>query len=172
MGAVMAGDRVTVSEYAALQGWSTSYTRRLKRTGRLVMDASGMVDVSASDARLREARDPGRGGDRTNLTASIYSVEAAREKRATAQLRELELARLAGELVLAADVAALVFDQARTGREAIMSIPDRIAVLIAAESDPVAVHAKLTAECRKVCEFLSGQKPKQVLSLVPDAGVE
>ncbi|GAB3755123.1 hypothetical protein [Lysobacter olei] len=163
------------TEFAELLGVSDSYVRRLKRDGKLVLDGERIV-VAASIAKLGRVLDPARGGDRTGKAAASsppadgatgalplrpsgpgidYNVEAARERRAKAQLAELELMQQTGQLVVAAAVDARVFGMARAGREAIMALPDRLATLLAAESDAVKVHAMLTAECRKVCEHLA-----------------
>jgi phage terminase Nu1 subunit (DNA packaging protein) len=170
------------AEFADLIGVKPPMVTRYKQRGRLVMTADGKrVDVVKSIAKLRGGVDPARGGDRTSPTTRessaareygdlptareafgpspaavlVYQDEAAREKRASAQLRELELAERAGELVPAADVEFRVFNVARAAREALMSIPDRVATIVAAETDAAAVHALLTAECRKVCEQLA-----------------
>ena len=170
------------AEFAELIGVKPPMVTRYKQRGRLVMTADGKrVDVVKSIARLRDGHDPARGGDRTAPAARetgaargqsdmptareafgpsptgvlVYQDEAAREKRAAAQLRELELAERAGALVPAADVEFQVFNMARAAREALMSIPDRVATIVAAEADAATVHALLTAECRKVCEQLA-----------------
>jgi phage terminase Nu1 subunit (DNA packaging protein) len=178
-----AGNEVLQKDFAAMRGISPAMVAKLKSRGRLVMnDAGDRVLVKESIERIELTRDPGRGGDRTAkvpapspLSAAVgnvlgregvppgtqgdlsYNVQAAREKLASAQLRELELAEKAGRLVPASQVEALVFDQARLAREALMSIPDRVATILAAETDAAVVHAKLSAECRKVCEMLSTQ---------------
>lgn len=165
----------TTTEFADLMSVSDSYVRRLKRDGKLVLDGERIV-VAASIAKLGRVLDPARGGDRTGkATVAVpplegaggtlplrqaaagadYNVEAARERRAKAQLAELELMQQTGQLVLAKEVESRVFGMARAGREAIMAMPDRLATLLAAESDPGKVHAMLTAECRKVCEHLA-----------------
>lgn len=175
------GNEVLQKDFAALRGISPAMVAKLKSRGRLVMnDAGDRVLVAESIERIERTRDPGRGGDRAEkgpalspLSTAVgsvlgregvppgtqgdlsYNVQAAREKLASAQLRELELAEKAGRLVPASQVEALVFDQARLAREALMSIPDRVATILAAESDAAVVHAKLSAECRKVCEMLS-----------------
>lgn len=178
---------VTQKAFAQLLGVSEPMVVKHKHAGRLVMDGK-LVLVTESIAAINAWKDPARGGDRTGKAATAtpiaaavaqalhpsaptggdadkfnYNIQAAREKLAAAQLRELELAREAGELVLAAEVDALVFDQARSGREALMSIPDRVATILAAETDPVVVHAKLTAECRKVCELLAAPPAPRVM---------
>lgn len=178
-------DEMTQAEFAALRGVSAPMVTKWKAQGRLVLSPDGKrVCVAASIARLESTRDPARGGDRTakpataaqggagqpaggqgapaGLTATvvpaaalIYTDEAAREKRAKAQLAELELAKLAGELVAARAVDALMFGLARAGREAVLALPDRLATVLAAESDAAVVHAKLLAECRKVCAAMA-----------------
>lgn len=169
----------TQKAFAQLLGVSEPMVVKHKQSGRLVM-AGKLVRVAESIARIHAWKNPARGGDRTgkvqahspmaaavaqalhpaptssgNADKSNYNLQAAREKLAAAQLRELELAREAGDLVLAAAVEALVFDQARQAREALMSIPDRVATILAAETDPAVVYARLTTECRKVCDQLA-----------------
>ena len=165
----------TTGQFADLHGWSDSYVRRLKREGKLVLDGDRIV-VAASNAKLGRILDPARGGDRTGKSqgramptaaeaycptprgggsASDYNLEAARERRAKAQLAELELMEKTGELVPAQEVDRMVFGMARAGREAIMAMADRLSTQLAAESDAAAVHALLTAEARKVCEHLA-----------------
>lgn len=176
-----ATDVMTQAEFATMRGVSAPMVSKWKAQGRLVLTADGKrVCVAASIARLEATRDPARGGDRTGKAATavqggasqpaggqvipaavppnpvlVYTDEAAREKRARAQLAEMELAERAGELVLAAKVDALMFGLARAGREAVLALPDRLATVLAAESDPAAVHAKLLAECRKVCAAMA-----------------
>lgn len=172
------------SDFAELIKVKPPYVTRLKQKGRLVLTADGKrVLVAESIARIRAARDPARGGDRsagagdagaargTSNTPTareafgpqpqgnglVYQDEAAREKRAAAQLRELELGERAGSLVIAAEVDLQVFNLARAARDALMAIPDRVATILAAETDPIAVHARLTAECRKVCDELAAR---------------
>jgi hypothetical protein len=162
-------------DFAALIGISAPMVSKHKKAGRLVMQG-GLVRVEASMARIAAAKDPGRGGDRrhdgaqtrtpTNAPASStaafgddrsnYTVQAAREKLAAAQLRELELAREAGQLVLKQARDDAEFGRARMAREAIMALPDRLSVVLAADASPESVHARLTAACRRICAQLAG----------------
>lgn len=89
-----------------------------------------------------------------------YQLQAAREKRASAQLRELELAQAAGQLCDTAARDAAEFGRARMAREAVMSIADRLAVQLAPALSVDEVHAILTAESRRICELLAaGHNP-------------
>jgi hypothetical protein len=171
-------EKLSQKDFAALIGISAPMVSKHKKAGRLVMDG-GLVLVEASMARIAAAKDPARGGDRHHDGAqsgtpagaqaqqtppatlfsddlrSNYTVQAAREKLAAAQLRELELAREAGQLVLKQARDDAEFGRARMAREAIMSLPDRLSVLLAAEASPESVHALLTAACRKICAQLA-----------------
>ncbi len=171
-------EKLSQKDFAALIGISAPMVSKHKKAGRLVMDGA-LVLVEASMARIAAAKDPARGGDRRHDSAqsgtpagaqaqqaastplfgddlrSNYTVQAAREKLAAAQLRELELAREAGQLVLKQARDDAEFGRARMAREAIMSLPDRLSVVLAAESAPEAVHALLTAACRKICAQLA-----------------
>lgn len=168
-------EKLSQKDFAALLGISAPMVSKHKKAGRLVMDGA-LVLVEASMVRIAAAKDPGRGGDRRHDSAntgihagaqtpsaalfgddlrSNYTVQAAREKLAAAQLRELELAREAGQLVLKQARDDAEFGRARMAREAIMSLPDRLSVVLAAEASPETVHALLTAACRKICAQLA-----------------
>ena len=170
-------ERASQKEFAALLGCSEPMVTKHKDAGRLVMDGR-LVKVRESLDRIAAWKDPARGGDRTGKalqeppaapvsvsTTSAptgsdadrlnYNIQAAREKLAAAQLRELELAREAGALVLKADRDSAEFGRARAGREAILSIPDRLAVQLAPKTDPAEIHVLLMAECRRICNLLA-----------------
>lgn len=174
-------DRVRQNEFAVLLGISPAMVNKHKNAGRLVMDGR-LVVVRDSIDLIARVKDPARGGDRNGHPAlamtpppgatpplgraSIpdqgdpdrlnYNAEAARHKRAEAQRSELMLAREAGELVSKRERDAAEFGRARAGREAVMSIADRISVRVAAESDAHACYRIIEAECRRVCDLLAG----------------
>lgn len=187
-------ETMTQKDFATLLRVSEPMVVKHKRAGRLAM-AGRLVLVRESLARIDAWKDPARGGDRgsgkpveaahsaaqaaetPSLRLTVigadadrlnYNIQAAREKLAAAQLRELELAREAGELVLKADRDSAEFGRARAGREAILSIPDRLAVILAAKTDPAEIHALLLAECRRVCNLLASLTD----ATVPAAEVE
>lgn len=65
---------VTKAEYAQRQGWSKAYVSKLAKNGRLVLDADGMVEVEATDKRLRDTADPSK----ANLAARNERERAVR----------------------------------------------------------------------------------------------
>ena len=69
-------------------------------------------------------------------------------------MAKLEYEERAGTLIRAADAEKLIFEFNRRARDAIMSIPDRVSHILAAETDPAEVHRILTLEILRVCEEL------------------
>jgi hypothetical protein len=97
---------------------------------------------------------------RTRSAAFARSSASARADAARAELLHLELDLKRGNLVRAEDVRKAAFDKARVARDRLMAIPDRLAPLLAAESDPRKVHALLASELHKVCAELAAGEDK------------
>jgi hypothetical protein len=85
------------------------------------------------------------GGRRLRTTAH----ERRRLIRAQARKAELVAKKLAGQLVEAAAVKRAAFEAARTIRDNVLNIPDRIASELAVETDPGKIHARLDLELRQ-----------------------
>lgn len=81
--------------------------------------------------------------------------EAARADAARAELLEYQLEEKRGNLVKADEVRRAAMEKARVARDALRGLPDRLATLLAAESDPAKVHARLSEEIDRVCRELS-----------------
>lgn len=168
-------------DFAALVGMSAPAVCKHGKAGRLVMQGKRVV-VRASVEQIRRNTHPGRGGDRTGKAQNSaptareafgpyrapaapadgslnYQDEAAREKRASAQLREMEVAEKAGDLVVKEQRDRAEFTRARMAREAVLSIPDRLAVQLAPAMDADEVHSILLAECRRICNLLAATPP-------------
>ena len=62
----------------------------------------------------------------------------------------------AGKYVDADEVKVAAFNKARIVRDGLLNIPDRLAALLAAESDEHKVHKLLASEIRAVLEEQSG----------------
>lgn len=77
-----------------------------------------------------------------------YYVSRARREAAEASRAELALAELQGELVRAADVRASLARRAAAFREGLLQIADRLAAVLAAETDQARVHELLSGEIR------------------------
>ena len=85
------------------------------------------------------------------------SHDAARTRReiAEADLAELKLGELHGELVRAADVRASYARRLASLRESLLQIPARLAPIVASETDQAACHETLQSELHAVLEQIS-----------------
>ena len=91
-------------------------------------------------------------GDQTISAAQL------RKETALAGLRELELARKTGALVEKSKVEAQAFRTGRKVRNSLLGLPDRLAGVLASESDQRKTHALLTKEIHQTLEALC-QRP-------------
>lgn len=85
-----------------------------------------------------------------------YQREAARDKRASAMQRELELAREAGDLLHAGDVTNRIANHVRQALDVLAARRRRLAPKIALETDPRAVEQMLEESDREFCLALAG----------------
>lgn len=88
---------------------------------------------------------------------AIPELNVSRERREhyQAELAKLEVDLKRGELVSAESVKKEAFNLAKTVREALINIPDRVANQFAAESDSQAIHMALAHEIQSALERLS-----------------
>jgi phage terminase Nu1 subunit (DNA packaging protein) len=78
----------------------------------------------------------------------------ARREHYQAELAKLEVDHRRSELVAADAVKKEAYSVAKTVREALINIPDRVANLLAAETDASAIHMALTEEITQALEGL------------------
>lgn len=173
---------ITQAEFALRRRVSEAMVSRWKARGYLVLDEVGRVLEAETTARLAAMLDPGRGGDRTGKPKTapapayapassaapgpgieppaaeqlVYQHEAARDKRASAQQRELALAKEAGELVPAAEVEARIAHHVRAALDQMASRRRRLAPKLALESDARKVEQVLEESDREFCRALAG----------------
>lgn len=159
---------MTRAEYAQYRGVSAPQVTQYGDSGRLVETDDGLIDVAATDALLAASLDPLRGGDRTGKherpeqtnAAALLEARTQRE-RALAAKAALEAEQLAGRLVSVAEVEREAFTAARQAQEALLAIPDRLASLLAAESEPAKVHDLLSEEIRRVVSAIAADSEER-----------
>ena len=178
------GQLVTKSAFARMNGWVPSYVSQLNKEGRLVLDPSGKkVDVEATLAKLGKTADPARAGvgerhareriERDIMPEAItaaadeeaaaatgedgYDFQAARAKKEThlAGIAELEERKQLRQLVELSRVQQALTDNAAAMRAALERMPDRIAPVLAAESDPRRIYQLLDNEIGQVLDELA-----------------
>jgi hypothetical protein len=164
-------------------GVSLAAVQRAVAAGRITLTA-GKVDPAAAERQWRANTDPSKprniltGNPRKARPAGAPSVpmdfglglpaaaggqgsgaEYARA-RATreiyqAHLAKLDLDRQMGLLVRADEMKVAAFNAARRARDQIISLPERLAVILAATPDPAEVHRILEEEADRICQDLS-----------------
>lgn len=175
-------DAVSFSEFARVLDVSPSYVTKLRDAGRLVLTGDGKrVVVEASRVRIKEtesgspqhtaareshARRRGAGNEngrdvdppdspRSPETSRAYWER--REAAARAQTREIELAKLRGELVETAVVRAAGIEAGGVLRSTLENVPDQLAPLLA-EGDPereARIYAQLRDHIEQVLTEIS-----------------
>lgn len=156
-------DTMTQAAFARHRGVSRPTVTEYKQRGLLVMTDEGLVNVKASEERLAEHLDPGKGGDRSGKEkpaaakqgSGDYLAAKAREAQAKAIKAEMDNAERAGVLCEADKASRTAFTLARNTQEALRGIADRLAPSLAAETDAAKVHAMLSDEVRQICNTLA-----------------
>lgn len=156
-------EHLNTEQAAALLGLSPQRLRELTRAGKVPKAGHGRYDpfqlVPAYVASLREAA-AGRASEREGL--DLVQERAALAKAQREKL-EREAAEAARELIRATEVRATWFRLARGARDALLHMPDRIAPILASETDAAEVHALLLAEVERVCHRIAQEPTTQQL---------
>ena len=169
---------VTKAEYARHRGIRKPSVTKLIAQDKILVTPEGLIDLELSDllldnfsqARKRPNTPPevSKSVDisdsatdaRSDLINRLTSTGTYAEKRALltgykAELARLELERAKNKLVDADIVEKSAFDCARRVRDTILSLPNRLSSIIAAESSEHKVREYLTTELTKALEELS-----------------
>jgi hypothetical protein len=163
---------MTQAEYARHRRKSRQYISKLAKAGVLVM-RGGKIDVRATDLVLDDrpvedvdappAAAPAGAGPLTRQPGDALpqaggaSFGQARtiEMVFRAKLRRLEFETKQGRLIEAEAVRKTVADAVRALRDGILGLPDRLATVLAAESDAKKVHVTLKTELSRELEALA-----------------
>jgi phage terminase Nu1 subunit (DNA packaging protein) len=91
----------------------------------------------------------------------VASYAASRAARAgyQARLTKLEFEQKSGKLVDADEVRAQLFALGRRVRDSLLGVPDRLAPILAGETDPAVVHRLLSEEIERGLAELSTAPP-------------
>jgi hypothetical protein len=163
---------MTQAEYARHRRKSRQYISKLAKAGVLVM-RGGKIDVRATDVVLDDrpvddveapptampvaTTTPARPAGDSLPQAGGASFGQARtiEMVFRAKLRRLEFETRQGRLIEAEAVRKTVADAVRALRDGILGLPDRLATVLAAESDAKKVHVTLKTEISRELEALA-----------------
>ncbi len=84
-----------------------------------------------------------------------YLDSQRRKELANAELKELEVRRRSGELIEATEVERTLYEKARQTRDALLSLADRLAGILAPITDQAKVHHLLSKEIHQALEALT-----------------
>jgi hypothetical protein len=103
---------------------------------------------------------PPRAGNVVEIgpTGGAYAQSRAVRELYLAKLAKIEFEERTAKLVSRDEVTVTAFTKARTVRDSLLNIPDRVAALLAAETDPCTVHQILSDEIRKALIELSHEQ--------------
>jgi hypothetical protein len=167
---------LSLRAYAKHRGVSLAAVQKAIRSGRIATTADGSIDSERADADWSAKTRPGqkRRSPAPAMVAPVMPfVEPPRNDAGGAggldyfrarAIRESYLARLAkiefeeksAKLISRDEVQVAAFTKARTVRDSLLNIPDRLAATLAAESEADKVHQMLTLEIRKALDELAG----------------
>ena len=152
---------VTIAQLAEKLGVTRGRVSQIKKTGRL--DGTYRTEgrfvffdeeaaVAAWNGEIPQST--------TRVASKDLEIPSFNESRAKTEFFRAEMARLdleeKEELLCEADkVKSAAFTLARSVRDALDNIPDRVANQFAAETDSVVIHQTLQEELRKALERLT-----------------
>lgn len=117
-------------------------------------EPEGLEDRPSAGLPVSPGRPPkGSAGDTPVGAPSLAQSRAVREAY-MARLAKLEFEERSGKLVSVDQVKTEAFKLARSVRDAMLNIPDKLAHVLANESDPARVHLRMTAEIRQALSSL------------------
>lgn len=134
------------------------------RTGTVIPPPASVVDVAAAPVdALRQLALPASdaaAADRAPLEDDSFRRDRAENERLKKVNAELDLAERLKLLVPVKDVRRVAFESLRETHDTLIRLPDRLAPLIAAETDPVKIHALMTHEIRGALNALADRAGK------------
>lgn len=155
--------KITHKELANLLGVSSARLSQVKGTGRLDgtwTKKGSQVFYEQDDAVKAWNYENPTQQDSTRKPTSELEIPSFNESRAKTEYFRAEMSRLDLEekeekLCDAEKVKREAFSMARSVRDAVNSIPDRVSNQFAAETDSVVIHQALSEELRKALERLT-----------------
>ena len=173
---------VSLRGYARHRGVSLKAVQKAIEAGRIQTTAEGKIDVEQADAdwerntapragKTAQFQKPPAGRRTTSVVVAPqarldpaagggldYARARAVHENYRARLSKLDYEAKLGKLISRDEVEVAAFNRFRTLRDGMLNIPDRLAAVLAAETDPVKVHEVLNTEIRKaLLDFSDGK---------------
>jgi hypothetical protein len=144
--------------WAKKHGFSRQYANELIRKG-IVRLVNGQIDAIEADAAVEAIREPARATRRSEEDGGSLSTLLLKSRIKTeverGKLLEIRARAESGKLIAADEVKIAAFRRARIVRDGMLNLPDRLAAVLAAETDVAKVHEVLSKEIRLILEEIS-----------------
>lgn len=158
--------------YARRRGISQPSVHQAIREGR-ISTVNGKIDPAVADREWAAHTDLSkprnsvsgnpkatRGGRPGPAAATGYAQARAERERIRVARERLELEQRRGLLVRADEVRIAAYGQARKARDMLRAIPERVAVVLAAATEPEEAQRILEGEIERVCaEIADAERP-------------
>jgi hypothetical protein len=160
---------ITAEQYAKHRKVSRVAVHKAEQSGRIryhIVNGKQMVDPEEADRMWDENTDPTRKSLDDQIKADVAESER-REKIGSsarvvkvhkdhldAQIKEIRLKKLKGELVDITKAREEIGKFSRTLRDAYLSLPARVSGVLASITDPNEINKVLTEEIVKILEHL------------------
>ena len=142
--------------YAAHRGVSHTAVQRAIREGRISTLPDGRINPAVADEEWEQNTLYGKGNGPSQYVTARTVHETYR-----ARLAKLDYEERIGKLLPRDEVVATAFKRYRQFRDHMLNIPNRIAPVLAAETDPIRVHEILATEIRDALGEFADQATDQ-----------
>jgi len=153
---------VSLRKYATHRLVSLTAVQKAIQQGRIKTAPDGKIDLEQADRDWERNTSPVNAPKRAPRAGGgaaggpTYAQSRAVREVYLARLAKIEFEERVGKLVSRDEITVAAFTKARTVRDNLLNIPDRVAAVLAAETDPVRMHQILSDEIRKALIELSG----------------
>ena len=148
---------ITKSEFARRHGFSKQYVTELIRTG-VIQEINGKLDEDDADYSLSLKQAMGREKQAQNARRSdlqeLYIKAKLKNEIEKGKILKLEAAEKSQSLIPADQVRETLFRKGRVIRDALLSLPDRVASMLEMQNAHT-IHTTLMKEIRAILEDLS-----------------
>jgi len=144
--------------YARNRGVALSAVQKAIKTGRISTQTDGRIDSEQADLdwtrNTTRHAPPVTGHAKEEDDVSIFGASQYTRARAVrehyhARLVRMEFEERAARLVSRDEIQVAAFNKFRQFRDHMLNIPDRVAAMVAAETDAAKCHAILANEIRR-----------------------
>ena len=146
---------MSLSAYARHRDVSLAAVQKAIKAGRISVLPNGQIDSDAADEAWERNTRRNVGGEGDAFGAAQYSRGAAVREHYQARLAKLEFGEKTRSLVSADEVRVAAFNKFRQFRDQMLDLADRLAAMLAAESEPARCYEILALEVGKALNDFS-----------------